>query len=113
MGEHERAVSDYTAVLGPVDGTPRYAIGGPAAGKLYFERAVSFTAVGRNAEARSDILRALEAADTRLILRLQIFLRARKYPDIEVTGERSEGLVEAAVSCMLNAGCGREAARKI
>jgi tetratricopeptide (TPR) repeat protein len=106
-GDNDGAVRDLSAILGSGDEAPRYAIGGSQAAGLYFARAISLNALKRGPEAKSDVERALRAADTRLLLRIQVFLWSKGYSDVDITGTLSSGLIEAASACMLNPACGR------
>lgn len=80
---------------------------------LYLRRSVLLQRSGRVDSARQEIQRALEIADLRTVLRVQVFLRNQGMLDVEITGEFDKPTREAVQSCFATVDCGSALSRSI
>ena len=73
---------------------------------LYVRQSVMLQRAGRNDEATKKMTEALDGADLRTVLRVQVFLRDHGYVDVEITGKMDPVTHKAAVSCFAKPECG-------
>jgi tetratricopeptide (TPR) repeat protein len=100
VGDDDATLADFNTLLGPIGGTPNYAIGGEQLSKYRMQRALILVRMKRFSEAATDAISALNVGGRRSLLRAQIFLRNSGFPQIPLDGQTSEALSQAMKACM-------------
>jgi tetratricopeptide (TPR) repeat protein len=98
-GDDNAALADFDAILGPVGGASRYAIGGDLLAKYRTQRAFVFVHLKRFADAAAEMANALDAGGRPAVLRAQIFLRHNGFPQTPLDGRDSDGLRQSLQAC--------------
>ncbi len=98
-GDDNAALADFDAILGPVGGASRYAIGGDQLAKYRTQRAFVFVHLKRFADAAAEMANALNAGGRPAVLRAQIFLRHNGFPQTALDGRDSDGLRQSLQAC--------------
>jgi tetratricopeptide (TPR) repeat protein len=113
LGDLKGLVSDLTTVLGepgqPINADPALAM----FNGLYVQRAIALVRLGRHAEATQDIATVTLFGGQKAILRMQIYLRANGFPNVPITGKRSDLFDDAMKACFIDQACGRGIAERI
>lgn len=100
LGDDEAALADLDTLLGPVGGSPNYALGGDQLGLYRLQRALVLVHLKRFADAATDAVNALNVGGRRSVLQAQIFLRHNGFPEVPLDGQSSESLKRAMQACM-------------
>lgn len=98
IGADEQALADYDAILGPIGGQPRYALGGDKLGEYRQQRALLLARLKRVDDAAAEMISGL-AAGRASVLRAQVFLRRNGFPDLKLEGRDSPELRSAVRAC--------------
>jgi Tfp pilus assembly protein PilF len=100
LGDDNAALVDFNSILGPLDGSPHYAIGGNELMQYKMQRAFVLVHLKRFSDAATDAVSALNIAGRQSLLQAQIFLRHNGFPDVPLDGQSSENLKRAMQACM-------------
>lgn len=98
-GDDEGALRDLDAILGPLDGTPGYAIGGDQLARYRTERAFLLVRLKRFGDAATEMMNALNAGGKPAVLRAQLFLRRNGFPQTPLDGGDSPALRASVQAC--------------
>jgi tetratricopeptide (TPR) repeat protein len=98
-GDDTAALADLDTILGPIGGTPRYAIGGDQLIQYRTQRAFVFRRLKRFADAATEMINALNDGGRAAVLRAQIFLRHNGFPETPLDGRDSDTLRTALQAC--------------
>lgn len=100
LGDNYAALNDYNSILGPIGGSPNYAINGDQLAKYRMQRAFVSVRLKRFSDAATEAINALNVGGRRSVLRAQIFLRQNGFPEISLDGQASEDMRKAMQACM-------------
>jgi tetratricopeptide (TPR) repeat protein len=107
VGENEVAIDDLSRILGE-PGTPMTAHPSmPRFRRLFLQRAVLLSRVGRKQEAMRDIDAVVALGGPAALLAIQLHLRKNGFADVPLDGKRSQQLDDAAEACFVDEACGR------
>lgn len=113
LGEDDKAIADYDAILGPVGANaPRYAIGGDRLGRYWVRRALVFVRLERHKDAATDMMSALLTGKSS-IARAQVILRQNGFPEVPLDGRDSPALRNALQVCFGFKACSQAITRAI
>jgi tetratricopeptide (TPR) repeat protein len=113
LGEDDKALADYDAILGPVGAnTPRYALGGDRLGRYWVRRALLFVRLERHKDAATDMISALLTGKSS-IARAQVILRQNGFPEVPLDGRDSPALRNALQVCFGLKACSQAITRAI
>jgi tetratricopeptide (TPR) repeat protein len=98
-GDDKAALNDLTTILGPVGGSPAYAVGGNQYARFLEQRAMILVRSHQLTNAATDMMTAVTYGGRPAILRTQVLLRQNGFSEVPLDGKDSPQMRTAIEGC--------------